>query len=422
MAEKDLLRSMFILAKVQRSLSFPGYEDSIAVWSDPELACSFRQPLALDHGIRYHLRRYVYEEARSMKVKNDKSPVKVPVMLDVAKATVAAVGRLGTRRVAQHMLVSPDSYTPYHVFVDSNPSPQLSGMQRKARQAAEAYFGLEPVVQRCLAPQQTSLPRTFIAHAGCYDTLGVKSGMEDRHCMRVMDVEDAAGDRRSVGFFAIFDGHRGFEAAEYASSQMASVLRCEYLRSQDWNEAFTSTVAILEDTLRHEASTTRDTAAAVSPGTTVIAAVIDRSQVIVCNLGDSRAALSRVGHTVGLSLDHKYYTHIGERRRLDAHGVHVDQDGYLEGEIPISRALGDYRYASLTKLQGLISEPDVLVRELGQEDEFLLLASDGVFDTMSTFKAVTFVRQRLACRLFIRLGCCRQPHSYGNRTAPSYVS
>ncbi|KAH0471234.1 MAG: uncharacterized protein KVP18_000694 [Porospora cf. gigantea A] len=107
MAEKDLLRSMFILAKVQRSLSFPGYEDSIAVWSDPELACSFRQPLALDHGIRYHLRRYVYEEARSMKVKNDKSPVKVPVMLDVAKATVAAVGRLGTRRVAQHMLVSP---------------------------------------------------------------------------------------------------------------------------------------------------------------------------------------------------------------------------------------------------------------------------------------------------------------------------
>ncbi|CDJ63722.1 protein phosphatase 2C, putative [Eimeria necatrix] len=58
--------------------------------------------------------------------------------------------------------------------------------------------------------------------------------------------------------------------------------------------------------------------------------------------------------------------------------------------------------------QLVIAEPEIRVLALQPEDEFLLLACDGLFDVMSSQEAVSFVRKQLQQRQQQQqqLGCC----------------
>ena len=51
--------------------------------------------------------------------------------------------------------------------------------------------------------------------------------------------------------------------------------------------------------------------------------------------------------------------------------------------------------SSSKQQQLVIAEPEVRVLEITPDDEFLLLACDGLFDVMSSQEAVSFVRNKL---------------------------
>ena len=40
--------------------------------------------------------------------------------------------------------------------------------------------------------------------------------------------------------------------------------------------------------------------------------------------------------------------------------------------------------------------PDVIIKEITPDHEFILLASDGIWDCMSNIEVVTFVREKIA--------------------------
>lgn len=73
----------------------------------------------------------------------------------------------------------------------------------------------------------------------------------------------------------------------------------------------------------------------------------------------------------------------------------------VNGSLAVSRALGDYEYKSVPGLcatEQLVSpEPDIYIIERNKEDdEFLILACDGVYDVLENEELCELVRSRLS--------------------------
>lgn len=97
-------------------------------------------------------------------------------------------------------------------------------------------------------------------------------------------------------------------------------------------------------------------------------------------VGDSRAILiQKNGKSLPLSSDHKP-NRVDERRRIDELGGSVVFWGVwrVEGILAVSRAIGD----RLLK-RYVISEPEIQSWNRAEQDHFIVLASDGVWDVLS---------------------------------------
>ncbi|URE34107.1 protein serine/threonine phosphatase [Musa troglodytarum] len=114
-------------------------------------------------------------------------------------------------------------------------------------------------------------------------------------------------------------------------------------------------------------------------GSTASVAVVGPERIVVANCGDSRAVLSRGDMAVPLSSDHKA-DRPDERKRVEAAGgVVINWDVYrVSGVLATSRSIGDHYLRPY-----VISEPEVTVTNRTEEDELLVLASDGLWDVVS---------------------------------------
>lgn len=136
-------------------------------------------------------------------------------------------------------------------------------------------------------------------------------------------------------------------------------------------------------------------------GCTAVFALLDHAaqKLFVANAGDSRAVLCRNGEAISLTKDHKP-NDATELSRIEAAGGFVSAVGRVNNNLNLSRAIGDLKYKQIKGLSGreqLISaEPDVTVVDVDPvEDEFMVLACDGVWDVMTNQNICDFVRERL---------------------------
>lgn len=118
--------------------------------------------------------------------------------------------------------------------------------------------------------------------------------------------------------------------------------------------------------------------------------------LVSANVGDSRAILCRGRKAVDLTRDHKPSDE-REKARIRSMGEDVQWDPYGEiyrvKDLSLSRAIGD-RFAK--PVVSSEAEIDCLpVNE--EEDEFFLLASDGLWDVMTSQEVVDFVHEMLEC-------------------------
>ncbi|CAL8079684.1 unnamed protein product [Calicophoron daubneyi] len=129
--------------------------------------------------------------------------------------------------------------------------------------------------------------------------------------------------------------------------------------------------------------------------------ILLRDQMLFCgNAGDSRAVCSRRGIAEPLSTDHKP-TLKGEKERIIAAGGWVDANR-VNGNLALSRAFGDFIFKrnprQTAENQIVSANPDVYTRRLSaDEDEFLVLCCDGIWDVMTNQEVVSFIRLRLSC-------------------------
>eukprot|EP00096_Caligus_rogercresseyi_P003386 TRINITY_DN1630_c0_g1_i1.p1 TRINITY_DN1630_c0_g1~~TRINITY_DN1630_c0_g1_i1.p1 ORF type:complete len:433 (+),score=97.48 TRINITY_DN1630_c0_g1_i1:312-1610(+) len=123
-------------------------------------------------------------------------------------------------------------------------------------------------------------------------------------------------------------------------------------------------------------------------GTTLILSILDDDNLWVANVGDSRGVLcGEKGVTLPLSYDHKP-SQLKEKKRIEESGGFVSMKGVwrVQGILATSRALGDF---PLKDKNLIICDPDILSFSLEEhKPQFMLLASDGLWDTHSNEEVV----------------------------------
>ena len=137
----------------------------------------------------------------------------------------------------------------------------------------------------------------------------------------------------------------------------------------------------------------------IHAGATAIVAVLTGRVLTVANAGDSRAVLCRAGGiTEPLSFDHKPLQE-REMTRIKKAGGFVNQFGRVNGNLNLSRSIGDLKYKQVPGIdpadQIITSEPDIIQVALDPEDEFIILGCDGIWDCLTNENAVQYVRDRI---------------------------
>lgn len=131
--------------------------------------------------------------------------------------------------------------------------------------------------------------------------------------------------------------------------------------------------------------------------TAVVVLKVD-NKIFVANAGDSRAVVSRGGTAKDLSEDHKPEDET-ERTRIEKAGGKVTQEGRVNGGLNLSRALGDHSYKQNASLpaseQMIVALPDVTELTLEPQDEFIVIACDGIWNSLSSQEVVDFVKENM---------------------------
>jgi len=199
----------------------------------------------------------------------------------------------------------------------------------------------------------------------------------------------------SICLAGVYDGHAGYECAEFIQENLHKVImqQPELKVKRDVQvmpviEALKR--AFLEtDTMWAKHS---ETLQKKNAGSTAAVVMLIDNILFSANCGDARAVLCRRKKAVRITVDHKPYVD-SERERIEKAGGTVQNFGKgifrVEGDLAVSRAFGDLDYKSPKPL--VTAEPYVFVDTLTPEDTHIIIASDGVWDTVPDQKAVDCV-------------------------------
>ncbi|XP_058067468.1 probable protein phosphatase 2C 27 [Magnolia sinica] len=244
-----------------------------------------------------------------------------------------------------------------------------------------------------------------IIRSGEWSDIGSRTSMEDTHVC-IANLAKKFGynflDDEAVSFYGVFDGHGGKGAAHFVRENLPRVivedsafpLELEKVVTRSFMLTDTKTCSLQSD---------------LCSGTTVLTAMIFGRSLLVANAGDCRAVLSRLGVAIEMSKDHRPSCN-RERNRIESLGGFID-DGYLNGQLGVTRALGDWHIEGMKSVGEfggpLSAEPELKMITLSKEDEFLIIGSDGIWDVFTSQNAVDFARRRLQEHNDVKT-CCKE--------------
>lgn len=223
-------------------------------------------------------------------------------------------------------------------------------------------------------------------------------------------------------FVGVYDGHAGHEAASFVNDNLYCNLKASAFEHGEMNagvirKAFLATEEDFLALVRKQWSARPKMA---SVGSCCLVGVVCDGQMYIANAGDSRAVLgtatkggSRVA-AIQLSTEHNANL---DSVRKELKALHPDDPQIVvmkhsvwrvKGLIQISRSIGDAYLKSSEfnkepllpkfRLPGsfdkpvLSPEPSILVRKIQPEDQFIIFASDGLWEHLSNQEAVDIVQ------------------------------
>ncbi|MBA0590340.1 probable protein phosphatase 2C 46 [Gossypium raimondii] len=223
-------------------------------------------------------------------------------------------------------------------------------------------------------------------------------------------------------FVGIYDGHGGPETSRYINDHLFQHLKRFTTEQQSMSvDVIKKAYQATEDgffSLVTKQWPMNPQIAAV--GSCCLVGVVCNGTLYIANVGDSRAVLGRLvkatGEVLAIQLSSEHNVAI-ESVRQEMHSLHPDDSHIVvlkhnvwrvKGLIQISRSIGDvylkkaefnreplyqkFRLRQPFRMPILSSEPSVSMHELQPHDQFLIFASDGLWEHLSNQGAVDIVQ------------------------------
>ncbi|KAK4419144.1 putative protein phosphatase 2C 38 [Sesamum alatum] len=222
-------------------------------------------------------------------------------------------------------------------------------------------------------------------------------------------------------FVGVYDGHGGPETSRFVNESLFTNLKRFATENQEMSatvikKAFLATEEEFLSLVRQQWSIKPQLA---SVGTCCLVGVICNGLLYIANAGDSRVVLGRASNDMrgvtATQLSTEHNANI-ESVRNELRGLHPDDPQIVvlkhkvwrvKGIIQVSRSIGDaYLKRSEFNREPLLSkfrlsepfskpilspEPSIFVHKLTPEDQFLIFASDGLWEHLSNQEAVDIV-------------------------------
>ncbi|KAK9070864.1 hypothetical protein SSX86_009435 [Deinandra increscens subsp. villosa] len=223
-------------------------------------------------------------------------------------------------------------------------------------------------------------------------------------------------------FVGVYDGHGGPETSRFINSSLFQHLKRFTSENQSMSvEVIKKAFEATEDgflSLVTKQWPLNPQIAAV--GSCCLVGVVCGGTLYIANLGDSRAVLGKLmkatGETVAIQLSAEHNACI-ESVRQELHSTHPDDSQIVvlkhnvwrvKGLIQISRSIGDvylkkaefnraplytrFRLREPFKRPILSSDPSISVHQLQPHDQFIIFASDGLWEHLTNQEAVDIVQ------------------------------
>merc|ERR1712142_1156769 len=285
-----------------------------------------------------------------------------------------------TAHASQHQLAPQDPDIPskplHHLSApkaDQTPTPSLEPFLRDSAPSANSILGSPSKVR----------PTSVVA------TKNTRKRMEDRHVVLhdlkthlPSALQGKIDPSEHVSYYAVYDGHAGTDAAEYAAEHLHELL----VESSKYPE--TLVLAFQEAFLTCDKNFV---ATSKTSGSNAVCALIKGEMLYVAWLGDSQATLVRGGVPVKITDSHKP-NRADERARIEALGGSIMHWGTwrVSGQLSVSRAIGDGEYKPF-----ISAEPDVTSIEMNGSEEFIVVGCDGLWETVTPEEATDIVFEHL---------------------------
>jgi len=284
---------------------------------------------------------------------------------------------------------------------------------------------------------------------GISEAIGARPTMEDRSVVIQSliyeppqnyynyESKETLNELAMTTFAAVFDGHGGDECSNFLVDNLPKSVRSQMFAERDalrnaiessrgargghseQNEDATSELMrrILKTAYLRTDKEFISPKSAPQSGSTAATVILMGRRLFAANVGDSRVVLCRAGgQCVELTSDHKP-SRPDEAARVRAAGGFILHKRVM-GELAITRAFGDKSFKmgikamleeeaedmnnGVNEESGkdltaplVSSEPEIASMVLSHNDEFLLLACDGLFDVFRSQDAIALARQEL---------------------------
>ena len=140
-------------------------------------------------------------------------------------------------------------------------------------------------------------------------------------------------------------------------------------------------------------------------GCTATVALVIKKKIYCANAGDSRTIIYQNEKTVELSKDHKP-NELKEKNRILNAGGTISRNYRVNGSLAVSRAIGDFEYKKneppkdvenswFLKNHPVTSFPDITVKALNKNIEFMVLACDGIWDCLTSQEVCEYFKNEI---------------------------
>lgn len=202
--------------------------------------------------------------------------------------------------------------------------------------------------------------------------------------------------RLDWGYFAVFDGHAGSQASKWCGSHLHTVVEQMLLddETRDVRDVLNRSFLLLDEQINSKLPGNSGCTAAVcilrwelpdSIPNQVTDLSKHKRKLYTANVGDSRIVLFRKGRSIRLTYDHKA-SDILEMQRVEQAGGLI-MKSRVNGMLAVTRSLGDKFFDGL-----VVGNPFTTSVEITSDDEFLIVACDGLWDVIDDQEACEIIK------------------------------